>query len=104
MLVHRIVAAALLSIFSGPAAHAEINLVQTPAPCGTLQDVQDLLNLATPRIIGKGGNSLGEDLVVLLKGPSGYWALIARMSPTKVCVLASGRNWKTIEPGGPKAY
>ena len=102
----QIVAAALVSIIAAPAARAEINLVQVPAACGTLKDVQDLLsaNLPNPVTLGKGGNSRGEDLVVLLTGASGYWALVATMSPTNVCVVASGRNWKTIEPRGTKAY
>ena len=101
----RIIAAAL-GIFAAPAANAAVDLVQVPVACGTLEDVQDLLNvnMPSPETIGKGGNSRGEDLVALLTGATGYWALVATMSPTNVCVVASGRTWKTIEPGGVKAY
>jgi len=101
----RIIAAAL-GILAASAANAAVDLVQVPVACGTLQDVQNLLsvNMPSPETIGKGGNSRGEDLVVLLTGATGYWALVATMSPTNVCVVASGRNWRTIEPEGAKAY
>lgn len=97
----RTIIAAALSIIAVPAADAAVDLVQVPVACGTLQEVQNLLdvNMPSPDTIGKGGNSRGEDLVVLLTGASGYWALVATMSPTNVCVVASGRNWKTIDPG-----
>lgn len=97
----RTMIAAALSILAAPAANAAVDLVQVPVACGTLQDVQNLLdvNMPSPDTIGKGGNSRGEDLVVLLTGATGYWALVATMSPTNVCVIASGRNWQTIDPG-----
>src|SRR4051794_22046319 len=96
----RAIIATALSMVAVTAADAAVDLVKVPAACGTLQDVKDLLsvNLPSPEIIGKGRDSRGDDLVVLLSGPSGYWALVATMSPTNVCVVASGRNWKTIEP------
>jgi hypothetical protein len=102
----RTIIAAALSVFAAPAANAAIDLVQVPAACGTLQDVKDLLSVNMPSAdtIGKGGNSRGEDLVTLLTGSTGYWALVATMSPTSVCIVASGRNWTTIAPGEVKAY
>jgi hypothetical protein len=101
----RIIVAAFC-IFAAPAANAAVDLVQVPVACGTLTDVKTLLdvNMPSPETIGKGGNSRGEDLVTLLTGASGYWALVATMSPTSVCVVASGRNWRTIEAGDSKAY
>ena len=90
---------AAFSLSAAPTANAAVDLVQVPVACGTLQDVQNLLsvNMPSPETIGKGGNSRGEDLVVLLTGATGYWALVATMSPTSVCVVASGRNWTVTE-------
>jgi hypothetical protein len=97
---------ATLAVLAAPTAHASVDLVQVPAACGTLQDVLELLNvnMPSPETIGKGGNSRGDDLVVLLTASTGYWALVATMSPTNVCVVASGRGWKTIEPGRAKSH
>ena len=79
----RLIVGAALSLFAAPAANAAVDLVRVPAACGTLHDIQNLLsaNMPSPKTIGKGGNSRGEDLVVLLTGDSGYWALVATMSP-----------------------
>ncbi|MEX0853455.1 MAG: hypothetical protein WD036_09280 [Bauldia sp.] len=92
---------AALAMFAGSAASANVKLIQVPAACSTVEDIQEMLsvNMATRQAVGKGGNSRGEDLVVLLAGTTGYWALVATMSPTSVCVVASGRNWTNIEAG-----
>jgi len=95
-----LVLAAALTFSVAPSANAAIDLVQVPAACGTLKDVYDLLNVNMPvRVtIGKGGDSRGDDLVVLFNGAGGHWALVAALSPNSYCVVASGRNWRTVTP------
>jgi hypothetical protein len=103
----RSIIAIITGILTAPAAHAAADLVKVPVACGTLQDIKDLLgvNMPSPETLGKGGNSRGEDLVVLLSSPTtGYWALVATMSPESVCVVASGRNWQALKPGTVKAF
>ena len=98
-------AAAALAILPAPAAHAAVELVQVSAACGTMAEVHELLavNMPHPEPIGKGGDSHGQDLVVLFTG-TGYWALVAKLSADRVCVVASGRNWTAVVPGEAEAF
>lgn len=91
-----IVASAALIV---TAANAEVEIITVPATCGTYQAVMDVLSvrMPNPRAIARGGDSRGED-VVLLIADANYWALVARMSQGNVCVVASGYNWTQIEP------
>ncbi len=98
-----LVGAALVPALS--AAKAEVALIQVPATCGTLKDVRELLSIKmpNPEAVAKGGDSHGEDVAVLLAG-DGYWALVANMSPGRVCVVASGYNWTAVVPGEASAF
>ena len=87
---------------STAAADAAVDVIQVPAACGTMADVRELLsvNMPNPEAIGTGGDGRGRALVTLFAG-DGYWALTAAMADGKVCVIASGRNWKA---GGPEVF
>ena len=87
------------------AATAEVDLVKVPATCGPYQDVMAALNarMPNPRAVAKGGDSRGED-VVLLMADANYWALVAKLGPGQVCVVASGYNWTAIEPRVVEAF
>ncbi|MCR4283274.1 MAG: hypothetical protein NUV72_09650 [Bauldia sp.] len=100
--------AVTLAVFAGflaTTADAEVELMKVPATCGTFQEVTDVLSLRMPdpHAIAKGGDSRGEDVVLLL-ADANYWALVAKMQPGRVCVVASGYNWTAIEPAGAKAF
>lgn len=101
----RAIAIAALAVFAATAPNAAADLVQVPAACGTMEDVYQLLsrNMPHPKPIGKGGDSRGNDLVVLFAG-SNYWALVAKLSPNQVCIVASGRNWHETASGDAKAF
>jgi hypothetical protein len=103
-MTQRIVALAL-ALFATTPVNAEIDLVKVATPCGTLEDVYDLLHpkMPTSTTIGKGGDSRGEQIAILLTGED-YWALVATLAPGRVCVVASGRNWTVTEPGAAKAF
>ena len=96
----RIIIAAM-AIFAGSAASAEVSLIEVPAACGTVDEVEALLSVNMPnsQAIGRGSSSRGDTLVVLLTGTTGHWAMVATMSPTNVCVVASGRDWTKVEAG-----
>jgi hypothetical protein len=81
------------------AATAEVDLVKVPATCGAYQEVMAMLSgrMPNPHAIAKGGDSRGEDIVLLI-ADANYWALVAKVEPDKVCVVASGYNWAVIEP------
>ena len=98
------VAAVLAFMLTAPAAHA-VDLVQVPAMCGTAADVLSTLavKMPNPEAIGKGGDSRGQEVATLFTG-NGYWALLALMSPDKVCVVASGRNWTVADPRQARSY
>jgi hypothetical protein len=87
---------------STAAAEAAVDVIQVPAACGTMVEVRELLrvNMPNPEAIGTGGDGQGRDLVTLFAG-DGYWALTAAMAEGRVCVVASGRNWKA---GGKEAF
>jgi hypothetical protein len=101
----RTIIAAVLTAVLGTGANAAADLIQVPATCGTVKDVHELLNIKMPHPepIAKGGNSRGEDVAVLLAG-DGYWALVAKLSQDRVCVVASGYNWTTATPGEVNAF
>ena len=94
-----IIVSTLLIMFATSAPRAEISLEKVATPCGTLQEVHDLLriNMPNPQSIAKGGDSRGNDIAILLTGDN-YWALVATLSATRLCIVASGRNWTVIEP------
>jgi hypothetical protein len=88
-----------LAVLATTAARAEVDLLKVPATCGPYVEVMEVLSgrMPDPHAIAKGGDSRGED-VVLLIADAGYWALVAKSSPGSVCVVASGYNWTTIDP------
>ncbi|MEX0854109.1 MAG: hypothetical protein WD036_12635 [Bauldia sp.] len=85
-------------LLAASAANAAVDLVQVPALCGTSTEVLGTLaaKMPNPRLIGKGGDSRGQEIATLFTG-NGYWALIALMSPQSVCVVASGHTWTATE-------
>ena len=95
----RIVTLAVSAAVLATSAVAEVDLVNVPATCGSYQEVMQVLSvrMPNPKAIAKGGDSRGDD-VVLLIADAKYWALVARMSAGKVCVVASGYDWTAIEP------
>ena len=100
-----IIALALI-IFMSPIAKAHIDVVQVPAACGTIEEVRDFLGRYLPnrQAVGIGGNSQNEPTVVLLSGTNGHWAMVASMSPTQSCIIASGRSWQTSTAGDAKGF
>ena len=101
----RLIMTVILAGALATGAKAEVTLIQVPATCGTLKDVRELLSvkMPNPEAVAKGGDSHGEDVAVLLAG-DGYWALVANMSPGRVCVVASGYNWTPVVPGEASAF
>jgi hypothetical protein len=89
----------------GGAAQADVALVQVPAMCGSSAEILDGLayKMPDPRVVGTGGDSQGEEIATLFSG-NGYWALLAMVSPERVCVVASGHNWKAADTGVAEAY
>jgi hypothetical protein len=98
------VATVLAFMLTAPAAHA-VDLIKVPAMCGTAAEILETLALKmpNPRAIGKGGDGRGTDIATLFTG-NGYWALLALMSPTSVCVVASGYNWTVTDPQQATSY
>ena len=96
---------AALPGLAATAATAEVDLVKVPATCGSYQEVMEVLSvrMPNPHAIAKGGDSHGED-VVLLMADANYWALVAKMSAGNVCVVASGYNWTAIAPQVVEAF
>jgi hypothetical protein len=88
-----------VAVLATTAANAEVALLKVPATCGPYVEVMDVLSarMPDPRAIATGGDSQGEDVVLLIVD-AGYWALVAKSSPGRVCVVASGYDWTTIEP------
>lgn len=101
----RTLALAAFAGFLATAAHAGVDIVKVPASCGPYEEVMEVLSarMPNPRAIAKGGDSRGED-VVLLMADANYWALVAKTSPGNVCVVASGYNWTDIEPSVVEAF
>lgn len=97
-------AAALAFMLTASAAHA-VDLIKVPVMCGTAAEVLETLavKMPNPRAIGKGGDGRGADIATLFTG-NGYWALLALMSPTSVCVVASGYNWTVADPQQAPSY
>src|SRR5262249_27641572 len=97
--------AAVLVGFHATGATAGVDLLKVPATCGPYQEVMAALGtrMPNPQAIAKGGDSHGED-VVLLMTDANYWALVAKMARGKVCVVASGYNWTVIEPKAVDAF
>ena len=98
------VAAVLAFMLTAPAARA-VDLIKVPAMCGTAAEVLETLavKMPNPQAIGKGGDARGTDIATLFTG-NGYWALLALMSPTSVCVVASGYNWTVTDPQQETSY
>ena len=98
------VAAVLAFVLTTPAAHA-VDLIKVPAMCGTAAEILETLavKMPSPQAIGKGGDGRGTDIATLFTG-NGYWALLALMSPTSVCVVASGYNWTVTDPQQATSY
>jgi hypothetical protein len=92
-------------ILAASAANAAVDLVQVPAMCGTSAEVLEILaaKMPNPEMIGKGGDGRGKEIATLFTG-NGYWALLAMMSPDRVCVVASGYTWAVTEPRQTKSY
>ena len=97
----RMIFAATFGILGGSASNAEIILEKVATPCGTPKEVHDILkiNMPSPRTIGKGGDSQGNEIAILFTGDN-YWALVATMSVDRLCIVASGRTWQVIDDGG----
>jgi hypothetical protein len=97
-------AAVLAFMLIAPAARA-VDLIKVPAMCGTAAEILETLavKMPTPQAIGKGGDGRGTDIATLFTG-NGYWALLALMSPTSVCVVASGYNWTVTDPQQGTSY
>ena len=98
------VAAVLAFMLAAPAAYA-VDLIKVPVMCGTAAEVLETLavKMPNPQAIGKGGDGRGTDIATLFTG-NGYWALLALMSPTSVCVVASGYNWTVTDPQQADSY
>lgn len=88
-----------IALLASTAASAEVDIMRVPATCGPYAEVMNVLSarMPNPHAIAKGGDSHGED-VVLLMADSSYWALVAKSSPGNVCVVASGYNWTAMTP------
>ena len=101
----RTIIAVTLSIFTCPIANAEINVVQVPAACGTIAEVRDFLSryVENRQTVGIGRNSQEEPTVVLVSGTNGHWAMVASMSPTQSCIIASGHSWQPVTARDAKA-
>lgn len=99
------VAAGLWFVLAASTANAAIDLIKVPAMCGTAAEVLETLavKMPNPQAIGKGGDGRGADIATLFTG-NGYWALLALMSPTSVCVVASGYNWTVTDPQLSRSY
>lgn len=104
-MMRRMLSVILYSLAMQP-AHAEITIIQVPAACGTLDEVQFLLSVHMPvqNAIGIGGNSSGKDIAVLLTGKEGYWAMVATQSPNSYCIVASGSNWNSVDTETTMSY
>jgi hypothetical protein len=89
---------ALFNLAFSQSVHAGVELVQVPVACGTIEAVSELLHLKMEKstTLGKGGNSQGQEVAALFSG-SNRWALVTRVSPNRVCVIASGRNWEPLD-------
>ena len=98
------VAAVLAFMLATSAAHA-VDLIKVPVMCGTAAEVLETLavKMPNPQAIGKGGDGQGTDIATLFMG-NGYWALLALMSPTSVCVVASGYNWTVADAQQAPSY
>lgn len=90
-----------LAVFSmlSSSAHAAVDLVNVPIACGSVAEVHELLRINMPgqEAIGKGEDSVGNDVAVLLTD-AGHWAMVTKFTDGRVCVIASGRNWTLTAP------
>ena len=86
-------------------AQAEVSLHDVPALCGPSVEILDTLGqkMPDPVAIGTGGDSRGEKVATLFVG-NGYWALLALVSPERVCVVASGHDWTSAASGVSDSY
>jgi hypothetical protein len=84
----------LLGCVGATAAHAEVDLIQVPAVCGTSAEIGEFLSalMRDPVTLGRGRDARGQDVAVLRVG-RGYWAMLADDGSGTVCIIASGHEW-----------
>ncbi len=92
----------LLSIMflsmSFESAVAAVELVQSPIVCGTVDEIDALLNLKMDgsTSVGEGTGSQGQKVASLFSDDK-HWALVTRFTGGRICVVASGREWRPME-------
>jgi hypothetical protein len=75
---------------------------QTPAPCGQTSAIaQELSSRYGEHPVASGMRASGGVIRIYATADGRTWTLLAETAPGMACVIAAGRNWKTMPPGEP---